>query len=217
MQRITLSLEDDQYHWLESEADRRGVSKSAVARDVFDNRSGESSQQVVKRLEAIERILCEDIVNSAGSGEDVVNNRRAERAPAQNAQSDAQSDSSSQTMNTLDRTDQTGGSAGVDAGNPPDDRGELIREFRQSLEGQPPQKIHAKDATARCLELLRENGTMQTSELQRELFDEFGENYSSERALWESISRYFDELPGFDKTGYGEWGYAGDDDLRDLR
>jgi hypothetical protein len=56
---------------------------------------------------------------------------------------------------------------------------------------------------------------MKTGELKDALHETYADHYGSKRAMWESVSRYLDDVPGVEKGGYGEWTYAGDADARE--
>lgn len=96
-----------------------------------------------------------------------------------------------------------------------DDSDELAARVRTRLEHSNPKKRHAKRATLDVWRLLREHGSMRTADLKAELWEEYADHYGSERAMWESLSRYLDDQPGIEKGAYGEWEYAGDDRARD--
>jgi len=91
----------------------------------------------------------------------------------------------------------------------------LDNRVRAFLNGRNPQTPHGKEALVEAFRLLRQNGVMKTGELKSELSDSYEEHYSSTRAMWESISRYLEDIPGLQKGGYGEWEYAGDDVARE--
>jgi len=115
--------------------------------------------------------------------------------------------------------------AGDDAGDTPKidekpehgDESDLVEDVRAYLEREEigPKTTHGRDAVIEVVRLLRERGTMKSAELKTELFDQFGEHYSSERSLWESIRRGFEDVPGVEDAGYGEYGYAGDAETRE--
>jgi len=63
-----------------------------------------------------------------------------------------------------------------------------------------------------ALLLLREHGELETGDLQDELYPEYEEHYSTDRTMWNAVSRYLEDLAGFEKTdSYGGWACAGDD------
>jgi hypothetical protein len=80
------------------------------------------------------------------------------------------------------------------------------------LADRPPKKSHAKNIVVVALLLLREHGELETGDLQDELFSKCEEHYSTDRTMWNAVSRYLKDLAGFEKTdSYGGWAYAGDD------
>ena len=101
------------------------------------------------------------------------------------------------------------GEADTDSATPRDD--ELVADVRAYLADRPPRKAHAKEAVLDVFRLLRERGTMKTGELKDALYETYADHYGSKRAMWESVSRYLDDVPGIEKGGYGEWTYAGDE------
>ncbi|GGN27013.1 CopG family ribbon-helix-helix protein [Halarchaeum nitratireducens] len=92
---------------------------------------------------------------------------------------------------------------------------ELVQAFRRSLESRNPQKRHAKDAIATVFTIVRDRGPISTGDLKSELYAEYGDRYANEKGMWESLRRYLEEMPGIENAGYGEWGYEGDDAVRD--
>lgn len=83
--------------------------------------------------------------------------------------------------------------------------------FREYLQDRPPKKTHAKEIVVEVFKLLREHGEMETGDLQERLYPDYEEHYSTERTMWNAVSRYLEDLPGIEKTDdYGGWGYAGD-------
>ncbi|GGJ17427.1 hypothetical protein GCM10008995_29060 [Halobellus salinus] len=131
------------------------------------------------------------------------------------------------TPDTVGRTQEARDTREADAGedptpdreNPVEDGAESdpVEDVRAYLERENvgPKTAHGRDAVIEVVRLLRDRGPMKTGELQAELFDRFGEHYSSERSLWESIRRAFEDVPGIEDAGYGKYGYAGDADTRE--
>lgn len=72
MKRLTISLEDEQYDELVNEADRRGVSKSKVAREIFARWLG-SSQDSHNEFTSGEGVVKTGGEEPVKSGEDIVN------------------------------------------------------------------------------------------------------------------------------------------------
>lgn len=91
----------------------------------------------------------------------------------------------------------------------------LVAEVRRFLSNRPPKTTHGRDALVDAFQLLRERRTVKTGELKSALFEAYSDHYASEKAMWESVSRYLDDVPGVEKGGYGEWTYTGDGDARD--
>ncbi|SNR69100.1 hypothetical protein [Halorubrum vacuolatum] len=92
---------------------------------------------------------------------------------------------------------------------------DLLAEVRSYLTDRPPKTTHGREALLEVFRILREDGTAKTSDLKTAIYSEFGEHYGSERAAWESVSRYLDDVPGVTKGGYGEWEYRGDEAARE--
>jgi|APHM01.1.fsa_nt_gi hypothetical protein len=82
---------------------------------------------------------------------------------------------------------------------------------RELVADRPPKKPHAKDIVVETLLLLREHGQLETGVIQENVYPGNEEHYSTERTMWNAVSRYLEDIPGFEKTdGYGGWAYAGD-------
>jgi hypothetical protein len=92
---------------------------------------------------------------------------------------------------------------------------ELVADVRAYLADRPPRTSYGQEAVLDVFRLLRERGTMKTGELKDALYTEYGEHYDSKKAMWNTLTRYFDDVPGLMKPGHGEWGYAGDDVVRE--
>lgn len=94
----------------------------------------------------------------------------------------------------------------------------LLADLRAHLDAvdAPPKTNHGRDAVVDVVRLLREHGTMETGELKEALYPEYGDHYKNEQAMWESLRRYLEDTPGVDTdAGYGVYGYAGDDAVRE--
>jgi len=99
-----------------------------------------------------------------------------------------------------------------------DETDTLLADLRAHLDAvdAPPKTDHGRAALVDVVRLLREDGTMKTAGLKEALYAEYGEHYGSDRAMWESIRRYLEDTPGVDTdAGYGAYGYAGDDAVRE--
>jgi len=79
----------------------------------------------------------------------------------------------------------------------------------------PPKTAHARDAVIDVFTLLREHGTLSTGELKERVYERHSEHYADAKPMWDSFSPYLTDVPGIEKAGYGEFGYAGDDATRD--
>jgi len=87
-----------------------------------------------------------------------------------------------------------------------DDMGEdVVATFRAHLEGRPPTTEHGEKAVVRVFELLIEDGPLQTKELRETIYPEFEAEFIDAHSMWQSTQRYFDDLPGIEKVGHGEW------------
>lgn len=94
--------------------------------------------------------------------------------------------------------------------------GDLAGELRAYLEAtdHPPKTNHGRDVILDVFQLLRADGPMKTGDLQEEIYPAYSDHWGSERTMWNAVDRYLEEIPGIEKAGYGEWGYAGDDATR---
>lgn len=92
---------------------------------------------------------------------------------------------------------------------------DVLEALREFVEDHPPHKAHAKRAVVETVLALRGEGTMSTGELQEAVYEEVAEEYTDARTMWNSLSRYVEDIPGVEKAGYGEWAYPGDDAVRD--
>lgn len=63
--------------------------------------------------------------------------------------------------------------------------------------------------------ILREQGTVKTAALQAAVHPAYADEWATERTMWTAIDRYLEDVPGIEKSGNGEWGYASDDAVRD--
>lgn len=91
---------------------------------------------------------------------------------------------------------------------------EALREFLEAND-YSPKTPHGRDLVTDVFRLLRQDGPMKTGDLQDELYPNYDEHWSSGRTMWNAIDRYLEEIPGIEKAGYGEWGYSGDDAVRE--
>jgi len=146
-------------------------------------------------LEELRDVVCEDDIATSGSSEEILED---------SSQPD-QDDVVDQAEEPAEAT------AEIEAEG---ERGVLVEDVREWLEGRPPKTSHGREAVLTVFSLLRERGTMKTGELKAELWEDYSDDYSSERAMWESVSRYLEDVPGVEKGGYGEWTYSGDENVR---
>jgi hypothetical protein len=91
----------------------------------------------------------------------------------------------------------------------------IVDAFAAALADRPPRTEHGTAATVRVFALLLEDGPLTTSELRDTVYDEFADEFSDATTMWQSIQRYFDEVPGIEKVGRGTWD-AAPEQLRDV-
>ncbi|OTE99109.1 CopG family transcriptional regulator [Halorubrum sp. SD683] len=215
MERLTISIEDNQYAEIDAEAEERGVSKSQVVRERL--RSGEDTVN-----------SGEDAVNEpVNSGEDIVNLRDrvdeleqrvdelgGETPPtAQSDESDALSGSTGETMETPHRPDETAGSRPEPTPDSPSVGDDALEgAYQQWLEANGPRKPSVQEIVLDAFRFLRESGDAETSELRDHLHSSHPDAYGSPKSLWDSVgSRYVADAPGIEDGGYAHWEYAGDE------
>jgi DNA-binding Lrp family transcriptional regulator len=94
---------------------------------------------------------------------------------------------------------------------------DLLDELREFLgaEGRPPKTDHGRGAVVDIVAYLREHGTAATGDLKAAVYPSYDDEWGSERVMWESVRRYFDDVPGIEKAGYGKYEYAGDEAVRE--
>jgi hypothetical protein len=85
---------------------------------------------------------------------------------------------------------------------------DIVSAFREQLSDRPPRTEHGEQAVVRVFSLLLEDGPLRTGELKERLYPEFEDKFSNDDSMWESIRRYFEEIPGIEKTGRGEYDAA---------
>ena len=127
-------------------------------------------------------------------------------------------DAGGATDTARDAPDPTPGHTPGDTGTPTHaDESGLIEDVRTYLEATDtgPKTEHGRDAVIDVLEHLREHGTAKTGELKEHLEPEYSDTYANTRAMWESIRRYLEDIPGIEDAGYGTYGYAGDKETRE--
>jgi len=84
-------------------------------------------------------------------------------------------------------------------------RESLVSNFERQLHGQPPEEDHVKEAVVQVFSLLLSEGQLSTGDLKDRLSDEFESHYRNKDSMWQSVQRHFDEIPGIQKVGRGEW------------
>lgn len=84
-------------------------------------------------------------------------------------------------------------------------RESLVSNFERQLHGRPPEEDHVKEAVVQVFSLLLSEGQLSTGDLKQQLPDKFESHYRNEDSMWQSIQRHFDEIPGIQKVGRGEW------------
>jgi len=94
--------------------------------------------------------------------------------------------------------------------------GDLVDAVREYLEAndRPPKTDHGRDVVIDALQYLQAHETAKTGEIREALAPDHAARYSSEKAMWESVRRYLEDVPGIEKAGYGEYRYSGDDAVR---
>lgn len=97
----------------------------------------------------------------------------------------------------------------------PDDLAEDVRQYLEATD-RPPKTEHGRDAVIDVFRYLREHGTAKTGEMKEALAPDHADRYTGETAMWESVRRYLEDIPGIEKAGYEEYGYAGDESVRTL-
>jgi hypothetical protein len=93
----------------------------------------------------------------------------------------------------------------------------LVEDVRAYLKREdiPPKTAHGRDAVIDVFQYLREHGTASTGEIQDAVYPDYTEPWGSARSMWESIKRGFEDTPGIEKAGYGEYRYTGDEHVRE--
>lgn len=90
------------------------------------------------------------------------------------------------------------------------DEGEVEARVMDWIDGHPPRKQHGKEAVLAVWRALRDKEELATADLQELIYPSVSEHYSDARTMWNSISRYLEDVPGIEKAGYGQWGWAGE-------
>lgn len=193
MQRFSISFDDELAAWVESRAEERGVSKAKVIRDAVAT-ARESDTDLVQTGDVIARL--EDLEDRV----DALEQTRQEAIGDELAEAFAEKrdlDISIDEDDTLDTTTD-----------------DFLDQMRSYLADHPPRTESGEAAMLTAFERLRELGTAQTAELREYVYEQHGKGYADANSLWQSIQRYFDGVPGVEKSGHGEWTYAGDETAR---
>jgi len=211
MERLTVSITEDQYQRLEAEADDRGVSKSAVLREWLTTlhntgeESGEEFTSVVNRLDDLEA----EIGKLRG---EIGPSRRPEptESPAgKAAAAPAPSGEDFTTEGDPSGEDFTSTEESVD-----EDLAGAVRDYLEA-EDLPPKTSHGRGAVVDVFRTLRAEGELATSELQDTIFEDYQDNWSTARTMWNAVDRHLEAVPGIEKAGYGSWRYEGDEAVRE--
>jgi predicted DNA-binding protein len=197
MQRYSISFDDELASWVESRAEERGVSKAKVIRDAVTT-ARESNTDLVQTGDVLARLedLEERVDALEQTRQEAVGDELAE-AVAEERDLDVSIDQSDQSAtNDLDTDD-------------------LTDEIRSYLANHPPQSEDGQAALLTAWKRLREVGTAKTGNLREHTYERHSDGYTDAKSLWQSIQRYFDDVPGVEKSGHGEWTFTGDDTARE--
>lgn len=181
---------------------QRYVAISRVRTKIEDELPGDL--RILKKhhpdlLEELREVVCEDVETdtSPPTAPDTTPETASER---------------SEPVDTTEEPQQTAGEqADADSVDALD---EALREYLEAND-YSPKTPHGRDLVTDVFRLLRQDGPMKTGDLQDELYPNYDEYWSSGRTMWNAIDRYLEEIPGIEKAGYGEWGYSGDDAVRE--
>ena len=105
----------------------------------------------------------------------------------------------------------------IDGRSRPESDGDLADAVREYLDANdiPPKTAHGRDAVIDVFRYLQEHETAKTGAIKSALASKHIDHYSNEKAMWESVRRYLEDIPGVDKPGRGAYEYAGDDTVRE--
>jgi hypothetical protein len=210
MERLTVSITEDQYQRLEAEADNRGVSKSAVLREWLTTlhnsgeESGEDFTRVVNRLDDLEAEIGKlrgEIGPSRQPEPTEPPAGKAAVAPAPSGEDfTIEGDPSGEDFTTTEES--------VD-----EDLAGAVRDYLE-VEDLPPKTSHGRGAVVDVFRTLRAEGELATSELQDTVFEDYQDDWSTARTMWNAVDRHLEAVPGIEKAGYGSWRYEGDEAVR---
>jgi len=71
-----------------------------------------------------------------------------------------------------------------------------------------PRRRAPREALIDLVILLREKGPLPTADARNELYPQHEDNYTGPKSMWDSLRRYFDETPGIEKPGRGEYDFT---------
>ena len=91
---------------------------------------------------------------------------------------------------------------------PSQGRAGIVAIFEQSLDESPPETAHGTAAVVDVFALLLDEGPLKTAEVREKVYRRHTTEFTDARTMWQSIQRHFDQIPGIQKVGYGEWNAA---------
>jgi hypothetical protein len=216
MPRITVNVSEEAEAWLQDQADALGVSKARAGGHCIEvmhstvdyinlNRDAVTADEgATDAADVAERV--DDLEARVAALE------TAEDSATDTAESDAGADAP-ESVETPSETRPSQPSHTREAPPAPADD-DLAERVRAHLEDQPPRKAHGKDAVVDVFRELRRDGPLRTGEIQDRVHPAYSDHYADGRTMWQSISRYLEDVPGVEKGDYGEWAYTGDDAVR---
>jgi hypothetical protein len=71
-----------------------------------------------------------------------------------------------------------------------------------------PRRRAPREALIDLVILLRQKGPLATADARNELYPQHEDNYTGPKSMWDSLRRYFDETPGIEKPGRGEYDFT---------
>jgi hypothetical protein len=71
-----------------------------------------------------------------------------------------------------------------------------------------PRRRAPREALIDLVILLRQRGPLATADARNELYPQHEDNYGGPKSMWDSLRRYFDETPGIEKPGHGEYDFT---------
>lgn len=93
-----------------------------------------------------------------------------------------------------------------------DDAEEVYRILEDWLAEHGPESETARTILLDAARILQTRGPLKANELRAALHKEHSDAYSSPQTLWSAtISRWHEEIPGFEKVSYGTYGFNLDD------